>query len=174
MNVCPSILANPQTMAGSSRPARSPCNSTNLSEMFRAMSRKVGLLGCRATCNRWTGVSREYVSFRSCQVHKALRRQLEEDTCEDGAVKSAQMFFAAGKTAGHLLSSFLQLSYRLRDVDTVLLGNLANLHIGVSDVHHSNRIAKRAVRWALPPLYGYLAQPKVSQSPKQLCFRLFG
>lgn len=66
MKVCPSILARPQTIAGSSRPARSPCSSTNLSEMLRATSRNVGLFGCRATCKRCTGVRREYVSFRNC------------------------------------------------------------------------------------------------------------
>lgn len=73
MKVCPSILARPQTIAGSSRPARSPCSSTNLSEMLRATSRNVGLFGCRATCKRCTGVRREYVSFRNCtKVHSTV------------------------------------------------------------------------------------------------------
>ena len=58
MKEVPSMEARPQTMAGSSRPARSPCSSTNLSLMLSAMSRKVGRLGCRATCRRCTGVRR--------------------------------------------------------------------------------------------------------------------
>ena len=65
MKDTPSIDARPHTMAGSSRPARSPWSSTNWSEMLRAMSRKVGRLGWRATCRRCTGVRREYVSRRS-------------------------------------------------------------------------------------------------------------
>lgn len=42
------MLPMPHTMAGSSKPARSPCSSTNLSVMFSAMSRKVGLQGQQA------------------------------------------------------------------------------------------------------------------------------
>ena len=57
MKVRPSMLARPHTMAGSSSPPLSPCSSTNLSVMLRAMSRKVGRLGCRATASRCTGVS---------------------------------------------------------------------------------------------------------------------
>ncbi len=45
MNEVPSMLPMPHTMAGSSSPARSPCSSTNLSVMFRMISRHVGLFG---------------------------------------------------------------------------------------------------------------------------------
>ena len=48
-------------------PARSPCSSTNLSVMLSAISRNVGRLGWRATCSCCTGVSRLYVSVRSCR-----------------------------------------------------------------------------------------------------------
>lgn len=78
MNDTPSMDARPHTMAGSSRPALSPCSSTKLSLMLRMMSRKVGLLGCLATCRRCTGVRRVYVSFRSCRECNKLNHQAGE------------------------------------------------------------------------------------------------
>jgi hypothetical protein len=52
MKAVPSRVPMPHTMAGSSRPARSPCSSTNLSVMLRMMSSAVGRLGWRATARR--------------------------------------------------------------------------------------------------------------------------
>jgi hypothetical protein len=77
MKDMPSMEPRPQTMAGSSRPARSPCSSTNLSVMLSAMSRNVGRLACRATCSRCVAVRRSYVSLRSCRgaPHGAVRRR---------------------------------------------------------------------------------------------------
>jgi hypothetical protein len=58
MKETPSMLPMPHTTAGSSRPALSPCSSTNLSVMLRMMSRQVGRLGWRATWSFWVGASR--------------------------------------------------------------------------------------------------------------------
>jgi hypothetical protein len=65
MKEMPSMLVNAHTIALSSRPARSPCTSTNLSVMLNAMSMNVGRLGWRAICSRCVGVRREYVPCRN-------------------------------------------------------------------------------------------------------------
>ena len=67
-------LAHPPSMHETPTNAQAPIccrqgwdeSAPTLSEMLSAMSRKVGRLGWRATCSRWMGVSRLYVSLRSC------------------------------------------------------------------------------------------------------------
>lgn len=139
-------------------PARSPCSSTNLSVMLSAMSRNVGRLGWRATCSCCTGVSRLYVSVRSCRSrspHSECRFQASKATCRALHMKprlhaaksgsdacacvwegreSAGGHPASGQTPAdavtslHLSRPALQLLDLLGDVHAIVLSHFPHLH----------------------------------------------
>lgn len=167
MKEMPSMEPSPHTMAGSSRPARSPCSSTNLSVMFSAMSRNVGRLACRATCSRCVAVSRAYVSLRSCARTRVFYTTSSEawitaqtcrswvhmlaTCCQHRARAGLQPAHTASQQlprrphchcrerSMHLRCALLQLLYLPRHVHAVVLRNFPHLRPACSAVVRSYR-----------------------------------